>query len=189
MEQARRTQKTLCSQGVGNAGYENVNGATKPRSSSGTFQVIGLWSCYFRGPENPSGWKSLEAATNQPCISIQKSSASSGQPPVQGLEELTRLEILDVSTNQVQRLQGLSTLTHLKDLWVNDNAIESLEHLAEDLQAPKARWAFPGGALFRGVCRGTWNRDFQAPDVYMCKGVSSQRKLSVAPTQPQKLLL
>ena len=49
------------------------------------------------------------------------------------------MEILDVSTNQVHSLQGVSTLTRLKDLWVNDNAIESLEHVAEDLQAQKAR--------------------------------------------------
>jgi protein phosphatase 1 regulatory subunit 7 len=56
---------------------------------------------------------------------------------MQGLEELTRLEILDVSTNQVEQLRGLSTLTKLKDLWVNDNAIDSLEHLDEDLSTQK----------------------------------------------------
>jgi Leucine-rich repeat (LRR) protein len=49
------------------------------------------------------------------------------------------LEILDISTNQVQRLQGVSTLNRLKDLWVNDNVIESLDHLAEDLQAQRDR--------------------------------------------------
>lgn len=39
----------------------------------------------------------------------------------QGLETLTNLKILDVSSNRLTKIQGLDTLTQLEDLWLNDN--------------------------------------------------------------------
>ena len=47
-------------------------------------------------------------------------------PGPQGLETLTGLQILDVSSNRLARVAGLSTLTALTDLWLNDNAIADL---------------------------------------------------------------
>ncbi len=58
---------------------------------------------------------------------------------VQGLEGLTRMEILDVSNNQLRRLEGLHTQGRLQDLWVNDNAIQSLDEAAGDLATQKHR--------------------------------------------------
>ena len=40
---------------------------------------------------------------------------------LQGLEPLTKLRILDVSSNRISVITGLSTLTQLEDLWANDN--------------------------------------------------------------------
>ncbi len=42
---------------------------------------------------------------------------------MQGLSSLTKLTILDVSSNLITRLEGLEGLTCLEDLWLNDNGV------------------------------------------------------------------
>ena len=60
---------------------------------------------------------------------------------LQGLASLARLEVLDVSNNQIRRVQGINSLTGLKDLWLNDNLIESLDGVAEALAGQQASLA------------------------------------------------
>ena len=44
------------------------------------------------------------------------------------------LKVLDLASNQIERIEGLGTLAALEDLWLDNNAIEvveNIDHLAE----------------------------------------------------------
>ena len=56
---------------------------------------------------------------------------------VQGLGTLTRLKVLDVSNNRLEKIEGLDSLGQLEDLWLNDNSIDSWEGIYESLQGPR----------------------------------------------------
>lgn len=53
---------------------------------------------------------------------------------VQGLESLTKLQILDISSNHIDSLEGLETLSGLTDLWANDNLIPDLSNVETSLK-------------------------------------------------------
>ena len=46
---------------------------------------------------------------------------------MQDLEQLEKLEVLDVSSNQLKSVEGLEALTSLRDLWLNNNQLPDLE--------------------------------------------------------------
>ena len=46
---------------------------------------------------------------------------------IEGLDELSRLVILDLGNNAIAQIQNVAHLTVLEDLWLNNNRIETLE--------------------------------------------------------------
>ena len=55
----------------------------------------------------------------------------------QGLQSLSKLRVLDVSSNRVAKVEGLEAQTTLEDLWLNDNQLDEWDGLYESLEGPR----------------------------------------------------
>lgn len=77
-------------------------------------------------------WRKTAAFVTCPCLLFPSEAGCNAHikcdlPCLQGLENLTKLQILDISNNQIESLEGLQTLTNLTDLWANDNLVPDLD--------------------------------------------------------------
>jgi protein phosphatase 1 regulatory subunit 7 len=72
------------------------------------------------------------------CVALEELYLShNGIRALEGLRSLTKLRVLDVSSNRLERIRGgvLDAQTQLEDLWLNDNAIDDFSKLNEELKS------------------------------------------------------
>jgi protein phosphatase 1 regulatory subunit 7 len=52
---------------------------------------------------------------------------------MEGLESLTSLHTLDLSSNKIETLHNMSTLVKLEECWMNDNQIKTFDSVKQEL--------------------------------------------------------